>query len=107
MHGPSDPHLRRVRAQPLSLLAGLACAVGLALLLASCGSPMQSGGELHFAGQRYDRSAEAFEAEVARDPANARAWVWLGRSYAELDSVGRALHAFERAVAVDSGLAVL
>lgn len=53
-------------------------------------------------GQRYDRAAAVLEAEVTKHPANTAAWMSLGRAYAELDSVDRALHAFDRAVALDS-----
>ena len=97
---PSLPRRRSVR---LGHAPGRLVALGgLLLALSSCGSPLQSGGELHLEGQRYDRAAAVLEAEVAKHPANTAAWMSLGRAYAELDSVDRALHAFDRAVALDS-----
>jgi tetratricopeptide (TPR) repeat protein len=73
-----------------------------AIVSTSCKNPQLSGGILHFDQKRYERARQTLLTAVKQEPMNAEAYLWLGKSYAELDSTTEARAAFEKAASLES-----
>jgi cytochrome c-type biogenesis protein CcmH/NrfG len=74
----------------------------LAVFSTSCKNPQLSGGILHFDQKRYERARQTLLTAVKQEPANAEAYLWLGKAYAELDSTAQARVAFDKASSLES-----
>jgi tetratricopeptide (TPR) repeat protein len=74
----------------------------LALAATGCKNALLSGGILHFDQKRYERAREVLLNATHEEPANAEAWLWLGKAYAELDSTSQARATLAHAATLQS-----
>lgn len=77
-------------------LVGIVILITLAATLAGCAASRSNGDRL-LADGRYDEAIAAYQAQLARNPENARAWRNLGTAYFRADRLEEALESFENA----------
>src|SRR5712691_9268680 len=58
-----------------------------------------------YAAHNYQEAITVFQGIIAKAPRNGEAWVWLGRSYANVDRREEAITAFKRAIDLAPGYA--
>jgi len=80
-----------------SVLWFIVCLCIVPIGLSSCKNPQLSGAILHFDQGRFERARETLLTAAGQEPDNAEIYLWLGKTYAELDSTQLAVDNLKKA----------